>query len=647
MGPATGTFTVGSTFTVSFYVDTGNEFINAVETKILFPPDKLQVVSPSTGASFINVWAIAPSHSNTEGTISFRGAVPSPGINTDAGLISTVTFRVKSVGRATIRFNDDSRVLRNDGLGTDILRQKQAGIYSMELPPPAGPVVSSETHPDQNSWSKEDTAILSWGGDAAASGYSYVLNNQPIDTPDNISEGAQTSVTYKKLTSGQYYFHVKALRNGIWGGVTHYAISVDREAPANFNLEFIPAARTSRHEPIFRFFTTDVQSGIDFYEMKIVGLNVDMALTSQEQQFFIEVESPYLPQSLPYGAYDVILRAHDKAGNVKEVISRLEIVKPLFRIVGDEGISFRESILIPWWIVWLVGIFILIFLGVIAYRFEEWHRMISHAKENKKLPGDVHDKLKELKEYQQRYGKIASAVLILVTGFSILFSGIAPARAASEFTPPSITEVSRNIFNDEIFYIGGQTGQPETEVVLYLQSQADGATLSQRLLSDADGNWFYRHPSFLQSGSYVLWAQASQDNELSPPSPQVAMNVASHAIQFGASRFSYSAIYLISLVFLLGIVIALAIIILHHYRHGRRKHKLFKEEIRTAEESIRRGFALLRRDLETEFAAVSRTKATRALSKEEEQREDQILRDLESVRRNIGEEVWELEKKEA
>src|SRR3989344_1767081 len=100
LSPTSGTFAVGETFSVSVYVNTGGNFINTIEANLVFPPDKLQVVSPSIGKSFIEIWVGQPQYSNIDGTISFRGAVPSPGINVSQGLISTITFRVKATGRA-------------------------------------------------------------------------------------------------------------------------------------------------------------------------------------------------------------------------------------------------------------------------------------------------------------------------------------------------------------------------------------------------------------------------------------------------------------------------------------------------------------------------------------------------------------------
>ena len=60
LGPVTGSFAVGDTFTVSLYLNTGGQPVNAVEADLAFPPNKLQVVSPTTGSSFIKIWVNQP-----------------------------------------------------------------------------------------------------------------------------------------------------------------------------------------------------------------------------------------------------------------------------------------------------------------------------------------------------------------------------------------------------------------------------------------------------------------------------------------------------------------------------------------------------------------------------------------------------------
>ncbi len=649
VSPPTGELTVGSTFTVSFYVDTGNQFINVVDAAILFPPDKLQVISPSTGSSFINVWAIQPSYSNSEGTMSFRGAVPSPGINTSAGLISTVSFRVKSVGSASIRFGQSSKVLLNDGLGTNILQQSQSGVYNLVLPPPSGPIVTSASNPDQTRWYNSQLISLTWSGDTGASGYSYIISDEPVDAPDNIVDGGRTTLTYSNLASGRHYFHIKSLRAGIWGGTTHFAINVDTQPPATFPISISPGSRTSQHQPVISFFTTDADSGLDHYEIKIIPLSLKAPETSkggfQQTALYSETQSPYIPNVLDFGRYDVYVRAYDTAGNYQEIEQRLDIVQSIFQIIQGQGIEFRNVIFIPWPVFWGFSLLLLIVLGVIARRMHWWHRAADKLRSEGHLPDDTLDKLRQLKEYQQKYGKVVAGLLVALALGSVLLAPSVRAQS-SALAPPVITTISKDIFNDEIFYVGGRTVEPSVEVLLYVQGLDNGETNSYHINSDAKGYWFYRHSTFISPGSYLIWAQSQRSEELSPPSPQTTMTVAAHALQLGSSRFSYEAIYFVSMLLLALIVIILALAIWFHYHHGRRKHAKYLEEKAKIEESVRRGFALLQRDIEEEIQLLSYSKQSKELGKQEKDREEQLLKDLEVVKKQIGEEVWELEKLE-
>jgi hypothetical protein len=135
--PQTGTFSVGSTFDVSVFLNTEGNNINAVQVDLKFPPELLQVTSPAAGKSFISIWADQPYYSNQEGIVSFKGGVPSPGINTSSGLVSTITFRVKAQGKAMLSFLDSSQVLLADAKGTNVLTTAARAEYIFPLPIPA------------------------------------------------------------------------------------------------------------------------------------------------------------------------------------------------------------------------------------------------------------------------------------------------------------------------------------------------------------------------------------------------------------------------------------------------------------------------------------------------------------------------------
>lgn len=653
VGPTSGTFTVGSTFTVSLYVNTGGNDVNALDAQLEYPTDKLQVVSPTAGKSIINIWVSQPSYDNRGGKLRFQGAIPTPGINTNAGLISQVVFRVTSIGTAILRFTDGSRVLLNDGRGTDILGQTTSGVYHLALPPPAGPIVTSPTHPDQERWYNTNTVTFEWAGEQAE-GYSYLLSGDPIDYPDDTTEGVKTSQTYKSLPDGAQYFHIKALKGGAWGGVTHFAVRVDTNPPADFPIEIAPATRTTSMRPSIAFETTDSLSGVDHYEIRLVSLSPRKAdaAESGEQSFFIEAASPYVP-TLDYGNYDVIVRAFDKAGNYVQKTQRLEIVTYALDVVSGAGVKVRSNIVIPWSIIFVIlGILIVIASYIVRKLWHQHYQLHTILGPQGGVTPEVQKQLDELKALKAKYnqsGKALVALFALAITLSALLAGH-PVRAAisagtpAELSPPIIELIPEEITNKDILYVGGTSDVPGSVVRIFIQSLTSGETLRQEVTAEKNGKWFYTFPTFLTSGKYVLWTQGQIGNLESPPSPQFALTVSPTAIQLGASRLSYELIYLVTAI-LLAIALLVQVWFALYYRKAiRTKREKLLAETRHAEESIRRGFALLRRDIEMEFAAVQKMKASSELPAEEKQREEKILQDMETVKRYIGEEVWEIEK---
>lgn len=322
--PSIGQFVIGDTFMVSLYINTGGQSVNAIEANLNFPPDMLQVVLPSAGKSVIGIWVGQPEYSNSEGTISFRGAIPNPGLNSSQGIVSTVTFRAKTTGRASITLDENSKVLLNDGKGTNVLGQMSGAILDLNLPPPQGPIVVSSTHPDQLRWYQSDAVIISWAGDTSVDAYSYNLDTEPVSVPDDISDPNKDGESYTNVSDGTHYFHIKAKRKGIWGGVTHFAVHVDKSPPAEFTVKVQPGPRTSQRSPLIEFQTTDRDSGVSFYEIKIIPTSIIASSTIFSQPSFLESASPYIPILEP-STYNVVIRAHDNAGNIREIASKLEI----------------------------------------------------------------------------------------------------------------------------------------------------------------------------------------------------------------------------------------------------------------------------------------------------------------------------------
>lgn len=635
LSPSTGTFSVGSTFDLSIFLDTSGKSVNALAVSLTYPPDMLQVVSPSLGQSVIGVWTAAPKFNNLSGKLDLQGGIPG-GITASNALISTVTFRVKSVGSAIVKFLDGSKALLNDGLGTNALSQTSSAILNLRLPPPAGPVLVSETNPDETKWYRNRTVSFRFASSAQdVQGYSYTLSDDPTVTPDNINRGIKNSVTYSDVSDGIHFFHAKSLRDGIWGGVSRYSVKIDATPPADFKIDIIPSNYTSSSKPVIQFTTTDAFSGVGHYEIKIVPLS-----EKKPDMLFTETVSPYISGDLEKGSYDVIIRAYDNANNYREVTERLVISNRLMSFIGSTGLRFGDNVFSWMWVLLILGF--IIGGGVfMLHRARRFHVNIHLAHKEKKLPENVVAQLEELKKYRSKYG--AKALVIIFAVFSI-FGSHQSIASSTPISTPVITTISKDISNREIFYVGGKTDIGNVTVIIYMQNLDSGATITETTESDKNGNWFYRSSNFLSAAPYRLWVQGRIDEEFSPPGPQSDITITRTAIQFGPNRLSYEAIYLsIIILMVLGIITLIVLIALHYY-HGRRKHRLFLAHVQLAEESIRRGFAVLRRDIEDEINDARISMKNEPDSIEHKEREQRLLTDLNSIQKHIGEEVWDIQK---
>jgi hypothetical protein len=115
--PNSGTKQVGKDFSVSVYVSSPDQAMNAASGNIDISSN-LEIVSVSKSGSIFSLWAQEPSFS--AGTFSFEGIVLNPGYTGVGGKIATLTVRPKSTGEANLKFSG-AAVLANDGSGTNIL----------------------------------------------------------------------------------------------------------------------------------------------------------------------------------------------------------------------------------------------------------------------------------------------------------------------------------------------------------------------------------------------------------------------------------------------------------------------------------------------------------------------------------------------
>ena len=92
LSPSSGTYVVGETFSVSIIANSANQALNAIDSIVSFPTDKLQVTSVSKESSIISLWIEEPTFFNNTGKVSMSGVVLTPGFSGSAGKVLKINF---------------------------------------------------------------------------------------------------------------------------------------------------------------------------------------------------------------------------------------------------------------------------------------------------------------------------------------------------------------------------------------------------------------------------------------------------------------------------------------------------------------------------------------------------------------------------
>lgn len=347
LSPSTGVYQAGSTFTARVQVVTGGDPINAAEGTLSFNPNELTVVSANRSGSIFNLWVTEPTFSNSAGTISFSGGVPT-GYSGNVGNVLSVTFRAKNAGSPRVSFTNGS-VLANDGRGTNVLTAMNGGTFTIQaasaapeperiveyVPPantPAAPKITSATHADPEGWYATNTAVLSWSVPSGVTAVRTLLDSSPTTIPTKVYESPLRTITLSDLDEGVSYFHVQFKNADGWGKVTHYRLAVDTEAPTAFKIQSAEGQDSASPEQVLQLKAEDKTSDVVRYSVKLDA--------EEPYEYLDETASGTLQlPALDPGYHTVIIEAFDQAGN--SIISTYSLTiesfdRPIFTEVPTE-----------------------------------------------------------------------------------------------------------------------------------------------------------------------------------------------------------------------------------------------------------------------------------------------------------------------
>lgn len=178
-----------------------------------------------------------------------------------------------------------------------------------------------------------------------ATAYSHEFDLAPDTSPDDVSEGSESTITFSNKTNDVWYFHVRARVGGEWTETSHYPAKIDRASPlppTNLKLEAVDSSSIK----LSWVPAVDSSSGIKGYRVYralLTGFNITDATTTVVVEL-VEGES-YVDSGLNEGVYyhykvQSIDNADNLGGTSNEAISRTATQCDLVLVV--EG-TFAEN----------------------------------------------------------------------------------------------------------------------------------------------------------------------------------------------------------------------------------------------------------------------------------------------------------------
>ena len=312
--PSFGIFSMEEEHRVTIRVETGGEPINVANIEMSYDPEKIEVNEIITANSFCDPdFFLKKNIDENNGKISIVCGIKFPGFFGTTGIIAELLIQPRGESETSLVFNEGTRILASDGLGTDVLRQSIGGSYQFieKRKETAGSyftTVFSPTHPNTERWYNNNSPRFTWKGEE---GSQYAFSLDTASTSALHFYGGITKereVIFTNLSDGVYYFHIAQIKKGseALGPITTKKVMIDMTPPE------IPTIRASESNvptgQIVRveFGSKDSLSGLqkNFYVKFNGGL-------------FLPLTSP-LMIAYPKGHHIIIVRAFDVAGNYSD-----------------------------------------------------------------------------------------------------------------------------------------------------------------------------------------------------------------------------------------------------------------------------------------------------------------------------------------
>ncbi len=238
---------------------------------------------------------------------------------------------------------------------------------------------------------------------------------------------------------------------------------------------------------------------------------------------------------------------------------------------------------------------------------------------------------------------LAVIVLTVLTGHSGVMV-FAQAQPIGNQPPPAepYISISPDSFNtlEEILYIEGRS-DPSAIVTVLLEQQGK-QPVKFTVRADSSGEWVVAEKTYLSAGNWEVRARQQVGSLLSGWSnPRVIQSVVNGVDIFGF-KIRYVVIAVIVFIFL---AILGSVFFYFRKKIQRLQRGLIEKQLKETEDRFHRGFEEIRKDLMDQLKDLALNAQTRALTPDEVEKRDHVLRELEQLERNLDHDIGDIGKK--
>lgn len=395
--PASGSYSVGQTFTVSLVANTAGKTIQGLTAggTVKYDTNTLTAVSVTKGNGLFCI--SDPSVNAAAGTIGIECGYTSA-VSGNAQ-IATITFRGKGEGTGSVSVQSpqlleggQSVLSGSPGTASYIISAAAPTTpttpttptppvtpqRTVNIPVPDAPSVESGSHEDPDLWYAVSNASFKWDIPYGVTALQTGFGDDSTVEPDELHEPPISSWEKSGLTDGVWYFAINFQNRGGWSSTTRFAINIDTTPPEPFEVTGVGGDLTAQ----VRFEAVDALSGIQVYRISVDG---ERPRDVQPNEL---IAGGYTISNLDPGMHTISVTAVDLAGNETSTEATVEVT-------GTKPVAEEEKVQTSGFgpIYWVSLLFMAALAIVITILVQERRRHTEEKDRIKREAAEAGDKL--------------------------------------------------------------------------------------------------------------------------------------------------------------------------------------------------------------------------------------------------------------